>query len=219
MDNARGQFVAICDSNDVSLPDRFETQVRLLSDAPGCDVVSCSRVICVTPMQGRAFAADAPSSHAQIVASLERGRMPILFATAMVRRNLFDGAGRFDRELHRNQDFGFFMRVARSARFATIPRSLILYRTHGRATKWSLVSENNLYRQLARLRHAGADITADRYRRSLVGRLFMFVVIPLQYGWHVLKRGVLGIGVGSPTASERELLSATVRRLSHSGPD
>jgi glycosyltransferase involved in cell wall biosynthesis len=205
--NLRGSLVAVCDADDISLPDRFADQVKALNAPPSADCVSSSRVISFSGDRVLPRAAVAPTTHEDIVRTLNNGRMPILFASAMFRRTLIDEAGGFDPELQRNQDFGFFLRVRHRARFATLPHSTILYRTQGVLAPWHLIRENNQYRRLAWLRAAGSNITMNDYRRSVGGRVHNYLLVPMQFGWHLLRSSLRGSSASALTPEEYEFAS------------
>jgi glycosyltransferase involved in cell wall biosynthesis len=210
LDLARGSFVAICDSDDISLARRFEQQVRYFEDHPDVHVVSSARVVCFTPDHRRAFAATAPATDAAIRQTFDRRRMPIFFASAMLRADVFHRHGQFDEELHRNQDYGFFARFYRTLRFGTIPESLILYRTSALTTDRRVVAENNFFRYCANRRASGDTRSALEIASTLSGQAYRALVIPSQYAWYVVKRHLLGRGVDKLTGAEEQLLAATL---------
>ncbi len=207
--HVRGEFVAICDADDVSLPSRFTTQVEMLQRS-GADVCSCSEVIAFNTARTTTFVVSAPSSDAQIHATFSSGRMPLLFASAMLRADLFTTYGGFDPELQRNQDFGFLVRHHRLLSFVTTSTPLLLYRVQGLTAPWAQVRENNFYRWLALRRSNGAGESAAELALSWTGMLYRAVVIPAQFSWFVLRRRLFRDGIRALTAIEREQLETAL---------
>lgn len=210
LEHAHGSYVVICDSDDISLLYRFEKQSQYLEDHPEVHVVSSARVICFTPDQTQAFAVLGPSSDAAIRRTFDRGRMPILFASAMLRMEVFRRFGLFDEELHRNQDYGFLARIYRDLRFGTIPESLILYRTTGLVVERGVVAENNFYRYYANRRVRGEQRSASEVRSTLRWSAYRSLLTPLQYAWYVTKRRLLRRGIRALNSAEARLLAATL---------
>jgi glycosyltransferase involved in cell wall biosynthesis len=196
-------WIAICDADDVSAPQRFERQLAL-ARASDVDVVASSRVVAFSDSPPRLFAITTASTPRSVAEELSVGRMPIQFASALLRRASLVGLGGFDVELQRNQDFGFFYRHRRSLRFALSGEALLLYRTGGLVTPYWLVRENNFFRFLARRRGDGETVSATAARTELRTRAYMTCVVPLQYLWHALKRQVLRVGVQELSETERE---------------
>lgn len=211
IERVRGAFVAICDSDDVSLPDRFEREVHRLS-LTGADVVACSRVIAFT-QSGERFILTGPVTDEETRSALKRGRMPLHFASAMIRSSVFERFGGFDPELLRGQDFGFFLGVMDSIRFESISDSLILYRTPGRLTTWRIFRENNFFRYYARLRAEGDSRSSGSVRHSTSGWLYTHGVIPAQFVWYSFRRLVLRRDVLRPTSAEAALCNRTLSDL------
>jgi glycosyltransferase involved in cell wall biosynthesis len=217
LDLARGSLVAICDSDDISLARRFEQQVRYFEDHPDVHVVSSARVVCFTPDHRHAFASIAPATDAAIRKTFDRRRMPIFFASAMLRADVFHRHGQFDEELHRNQDYGFFARFYRALRFGTIPESLILYRTSALTAERRVVAENNFFRYCANRRASGDTRSALEIGSTLSGQAYRVFVIPSQYAWYVVKRHLFGRGVDRLTAAEEQLLATTLASFNSRG--
>jgi glycosyltransferase involved in cell wall biosynthesis len=204
---ARGSFIAICDSDDISLPQRFEKQAKLLEAHPDVHLVASARIICMTPAPARAFAILGPSSDAAIRRMFDRRRMPIFFASAMIRAEVFRQCGLFDEELHRNQDYGFLVRAYRRLRFDTIAESLILYRTPDLTAARRTVEENNFFRYCANRRATRDTRSAAEIHSSLDGRLYRHLAIPFQYAWYVMNRRVLGRGIETLSTAEARLVA------------
>jgi glycosyltransferase involved in cell wall biosynthesis len=120
---ARGKYVAICDSDDISRPERFARERALLdADATlagaGCRVSAFDE----NPAMG-----VEPDWHW----GLRDGRLPFAFPSAMLRVEAVRAAGGFDERYRVAEDLHLAYRLAgRGGRFATVDEVLLDYRVH-----------------------------------------------------------------------------------------
>ena len=121
---AMGEYLAIADADDESLPHRFAQQVEFLDRRPTVDVLGC-QLIAVREQQ--AWHLKYPISHADIVGELSEGRMPIAHAGVMFRRSWFVSAGGFNEDFERAEDFEIYYRNRTSTVFAALPTDVVRY--------------------------------------------------------------------------------------------
>lgn len=109
LQHCRGDFIAMLDSDDLALPDRFEKQVRFLIERPEFGAVSGQ---CVSfagePVVDMSKLMPWPTDPDEISDSLKAGRMRILNGASMLRRGVFERFGGYRVELRRAQDYEFF---------------------------------------------------------------------------------------------------------------
>jgi glycosyltransferase involved in cell wall biosynthesis len=154
---ARGRYVAICDSDDISVPDRFEVEVDFLERHPDVDVVS-GRIECF-PGPQMVFPDDGPEAIARRFA---RGHIGVAHGPCMIRASCFARHGLYCEDLASAEDFEFLHRIHRSSRFATIPKVLLRCRYElpplapGRWAQNALCHRYALY--LARARARGTTV-------------------------------------------------------------
>jgi glycosyltransferase involved in cell wall biosynthesis len=124
---AQAEFIARQDADDVSLPFRFERQIRFLETHRDTGLVgaACARI----DEDGRELR---PSS-ARMTTS-EHLKWNLLFAnqfthtSVMFRRSVADLAGRYSCADEHAEDYGLWSRMARTTRVANLPDVLVKYR-------------------------------------------------------------------------------------------
>lgn len=142
---ARGPYLAICDSDDLSRPGRFRAQVAALEAAPDLAGVG-SRVNC--------FSDEPTNGHVEDWRwGLRGGRGPFAFPSAMLRTSAVRGVGGFNPAYEIVEDLELCYRLAgRGWDFDLLPDVLVDYRVSGQG-----VSAGNLqlFRYTARAQLRG----------------------------------------------------------------
>jgi glycosyltransferase involved in cell wall biosynthesis len=144
---ARGRYIALADSDDISLPDRFAAEVAFLESHPGVDVVACQMKYFwgdAPPRDGFLF----PQDPEQIRARFASGKMAVAHGAALIRAECFRRYGGYAADCRRAEDLEFFLRIHRDCVFQTLPDVLYLYRHEPRAVplaKWMETASYSLY--------------------------------------------------------------------------
>jgi len=125
---ARGEFVAWMDSDDLSHPERLERQVAAFeSDA---DLVCIgSNVQLIDPEGGPLGVEEYPQDHLAVRAEQERGA-GLRFPSTMQRRSVAVEAGGFRHPFRIGEDLDFLLRVAERGKVGNLPDFLYSYRQH-----------------------------------------------------------------------------------------
>ena len=126
---ARGEYVTAQDSDDISLPERLQKQVRILQAQP--DVGAAGVFIrVVTEDLEFIYDRETPVRHAEIVLDHFIGMLsaPFTHATIMTRRCLVLQAGGYDQSLRYAGDCDLMTRLLGETDFANIAEFLYLYR-------------------------------------------------------------------------------------------
>ena len=128
LDASRGQYYAMMDSDDVSLPDRLEKQVTYLDEHPECVCVNC-QVLLVDPEGAPIRTINLETTHEQIDGVNLGGEGFYVNGAYMVRRDVLIEIGGF-RDFALAEDLDMFLRLAERGRIATLPEVLYRYRQH-----------------------------------------------------------------------------------------
>ena len=126
---ARGQYLARMDADDVSLPLRFEKQVRYLDEHPECVIVG-SRVMSTDPHGIPVAASEHAPSHEEIDAQLMTpfGGWALLQPATMMRLDAVRRVGGYRGSYNISEDHDLFLRLAEVGRVANLPEVLFHYR-------------------------------------------------------------------------------------------
>jgi len=126
LERARGRYIAICDSDDVSAATRFERHVSFLDSHPEVGVVSGY----IRQLSDRHAARIAfPLDHESIARRFARGKMGAAHGAAMIRSVCFEQLGLYLDDLRSAEDFELFRRFCQRFEFRTLPEELLLYRS------------------------------------------------------------------------------------------
>lgn len=172
---ARGQFVALIDHDDLAAPQRFERQLRALRADPDLLMVG-SWAINIDPA-GRRLGIRIPVDRAP-----EEWRASLLFRNAFVNSTLFfrrqpDFCYRHEFPL--SEDYDFIVRLSRLGKIGVVPEALISYRIHPTNYSKAAASEMEQHgaevkrRQLERL-----GVVLDPAEMQLFGNLEHAVLPP-----------------------------------------
>jgi glycosyltransferase involved in cell wall biosynthesis len=167
--HARGRYIAICDSDDMSTPERFAKQVAFLEAHPDVDVVGSQMLFFwgdTPPRPGTLY----PESADAIARRFARGRMAIANGTCMLRAECFARHGTYCPDLVAVEDFELFLRMYRSCRFQTLPEALLFYRHRPRGVpfgEWLKDAYWHRYALYRADRRAGDGLPFATFSRQL----------------------------------------------------
>lgn len=152
IDMAKGTFIARMDSDDISLPDRFEKQLGYLYDHPEISLVSCQ-----TETFGDKNLIENVISDPDILKATMLIRPVLAHPGFMFRREIIDNGFRYDETFRQAQDYDFAARLTRTRNIAIVTPVLLRYRAH--KNQVSSKSENSQFGN------------ADRVRKMLLNEL------------------------------------------------
>jgi glycosyltransferase involved in cell wall biosynthesis len=126
---ARGEYLARTDSDDVSMPQRFEKQVAYLDAHPDCVLVG-SRVLETDPNGVPVTESGHALSHEEIDRQLltAYGGWAVLQPTTMMRTAAVRAVGGYRGRYNISEDHDLFLRLAERGKVANLPDVLLRYR-------------------------------------------------------------------------------------------
>jgi glycosyltransferase involved in cell wall biosynthesis len=130
---ARGDYVARCDADDIWEPSKLERQVEVLRLHPDIDIActAARRFGLVERLHARPPGQGGVLDRRQFARMLYRGN-PICASSTLIRHRLFEEVGPFTERLP-SEDYDYWLRAAASgAVFFYDPAVLVYYRQHER---------------------------------------------------------------------------------------
>ena len=173
---ARGEFVAFLDSDDLWGPEYLEEQVRFLREN-GYDLAYADALLFGdSPIAGKTYMQTAPSVGPVTFLSLVRNECNIITSGVVARRCTLVKVGLFNESLRNGQDFELWARLARNgARLGYQRKVLLRYRCREGSLSGDIMNritrETRVYRYIA-----------DNYDLTAAERAAVSRVMELQRG-------------------------------------
>lgn len=178
VEKAKHKIVARMDSDDVSVPDRFEKQLAYMESHPECDLVGGQITEFIGDETNVVGERIVPCGSDEINRYMKQ-RCPFNHMTVMMRRSSVLEVGNYV-DWHYNEDYYLWIRMAlASCRFANLPDTLVNVRVgkemYARRGGWKYFqSEKGL--QDFMLHHR--MISLPRYLYNVAGRFAIQVAMP-----------------------------------------
>ncbi len=124
----RGEYIAVMDADDISLPGRLAAQVSFLDTFPEIGLIGCA--VQAIDAHGVSMGSH---HHATTHGLLLWGlcfTTPFAHPTVMFRRSVVERVGGYDGRLTANLDRDLYQRLSSITRFANLPDVYLQYRRH-----------------------------------------------------------------------------------------
>ncbi|MFN7141023.1 MAG: glycosyltransferase family 2 protein [Limisphaerales bacterium] len=129
---AKGELIAMMDSDDVAEAERLAHQVRFLESNPECCAVG-TQAIRIDPDGWAINTWRVPEEHEEIDNSHMRGISgQIIHPSVMMRKSFVQRVGGYRPGVA--EDYDLFLRLAEIGRLANLPQALMQYRLHTKST-------------------------------------------------------------------------------------
>lgn len=188
VENAKYPIVARMDSDDVSVPDRFEKQIKYMEAHPNCDLLGGQISEFIDSEDNVVGRRIVPCSHEDILMWL-KGRCPFNHMSVTALRSRVIAVGNYI-DWHFNEDYYLWIRMAESGyKFANLPDVLVNVRVgadmYKRRGGWSYFrSEKGLQDYM--LRHN--MISLPRYCYNVFGRFIIQVAMPNKLRGYIFQK-------------------------------
>lgn len=151
--HCRYELVARMDSDDISLPERFERQVRFMEENP--DIAASSAALDEFDETGKVFSSRVlPLTHEELV-EFARQRSPLSHAVAIFRKSAILAVGGYPL-FKRSQDVALWsLLIVKGYRLANLPDTLFKVRA------------GNAFMSRSGLRNLNLEIAVIRYQRRI----------------------------------------------------
>lgn len=180
IDHAQGEFIAVNDADDLSMPTRLEKQVKFLRSHPEVDVVGSNAYLFDDNGVILGGLVKEGKTHQELTTRMNR-EIPLIHPTIMARSEWFKKY-RY-RHYPRAQDRELLLRSCRFSNFANVPEFLYAYRDPGRVNlrKLVLASWTNLVMRVRHWREYGLPARSVlAYPLMLGGRWLYWGLLALQ---------------------------------------
>jgi len=145
---ARGEYVAIVDSDDISLPSRFREQAAFLDDNP--DYVMVGSAYGRIGPDGEDLGADkVPTDDAGIRSALAGGNQ-FMHGSVMFRADVVLGIGGYREFFRYSQDYDLWLRLVHHGKVANLPLVLYKWRVNPFGITITRAKEQRRFQALAR---------------------------------------------------------------------
>jgi glycosyltransferase involved in cell wall biosynthesis len=202
-ENARGKFIAVQDSDDVSLPERFEKQVIVLETEPAVGGVS-SAFEEIDENSTHLGYSDLPKGEQGLLDAFQTSN-PLTHSTFMFRKSDTDEIGGYPVEYAYGPDFAVVIRLLKAGwQLKVLDDVLLRWRRHlGQASIAPGLSVTRAHDALYLYTEAYGLAGVSPAARRQGGR--NIVKWKLQYGMALMGEGQLGRGL-------RQIFSGVLRR-------
>jgi glycosyltransferase involved in cell wall biosynthesis len=212
---AAGRYLAFQDSDDLWAPEKLESQLAALADAPGARWCYCAAQGLLSdgrPDEAAGPVAPVPVS-GWILDALVAQTAGVTVPSVVLERALFDQVGGFDESFQFGEDHDLWLRLAEAAPCVGLPQRLVTIRQHaGQTTRSSATPA--VAAMIAVLEKFIRRTSSPRLRR-LARRTQARQAVHAAWGWYARGRRVAALlaVAGSIRYDRGRAVGGEVRRI------
>ncbi len=154
IEQARGEYVAFLDGDDLWLPQKLELQVAAFEREPGLSAVQCSAHYVDPELNVLETRHCSPGQDTLLDFLLFRN-LPAFASCVMIRKQVLNRIGKFGLDLVILSDWDMACRIAKTGTLRSVPEPLVLYRQYPNNQSRSV--EIHLWSGLRSMRRFFAD--------------------------------------------------------------
>jgi glycosyltransferase involved in cell wall biosynthesis len=162
---AKGSYLARMDADDICLPNRLSTQMKIMMDRP--DLVVLGTAAMQIDEVGREHGIMRMPSNSQTVRKQLRHSSCVIHPSVIMRSEAFKKCGGFRKPFMHALDYDLWLRMSRIGEIGNLPKILMYYRVHEES-----VTANNGKKQALK---SAAAIAADALRNLTESHEFDFI--------------------------------------------
>ena len=148
IENARGEYIASNDADDISMPNRLEKQVNFLIMYPEIDVVGSNAYVIDNAGNILGIYGKGKKTHYELTKNINRG-IGILFSTIMTKKEWFNKY-KF-RNYPRSAETDLFLRSYKYSKFYNLPDILYAWREPGKESNRKMMIKKMILNSLSQL--------------------------------------------------------------------
>ena len=165
-----GEYIAIMDADDISLPERLEVEASFLNHNRDIGIVSCSNYF--VDEYGKTILTRSALIGYVLIQKKLLEDMCVNHCSAMIRRKVFKEVGGYRRAFKCSLDYDLFLRIAEVSKIENIKEPLHKYRIRIDSISVAKKVEQDAYAELARKlvrerRQYGKDRLEDLNEKEL----------------------------------------------------
>lgn len=133
LQEARGEYIAFLDHDDIWLPQKLEQQLQAFQERPKVGVVYChwrdfTGESATDAVNYQTLVRKTPIGN--VYRQLLQWNFIVSMSVPLIRASLLQEIGGFDPAVAPNDDWDLWLRLARKTTFECVPKVLVLYRRH-----------------------------------------------------------------------------------------
>lgn len=162
---AQGAYIARMDADDISSPQRFEIQIKLLLERPQIDICGCWADL--INESGQIIGEKKYPTANEAIKSALRWYTPVIHPTFMARSRVFKTLVGYNPKFDLAEDYDLLLRAKNIFKMANIPKKLL---------KWRLWDKRRSREQMHKMDQVDLQIKLESFRRGDFNFFYAFIL-------------------------------------------